>query len=228
MVSEAQGTVAFTGSTLSLTGQAPYALPTTITPEFIVALFSIPPGADPLFVGNLASSILPADRNRLYVAAKAYGGTAYAVYRNNALKWRWLLNNDGEWHPSNYQFVYQVDVGSTFECQYIDHISISSRGLRLVQTPVGWRSFPEFEHIYGESVLDHLTKAMDAIRKRAEARCTVLTNILPHITSEVVIKTLGVYTEGKGLEQRRVAGLASIPTADWKLPEGVSYAFEDV
>lgn len=227
MPSEALGHVTFVSGTLSLTGQSPYGLPTTITPEFIVALFSTPPGADPLFIANLAPGLVPEDRNRLYLAAKAYGGTAYAVYRNNALKWRWLLNNDGEWHPENYQFVYQVDVGASFECQYIDHISISSRGLRLVKTPVGWRSFPEFEHTYGESVLDHLTKAMDIIRKRAEARCAALTSILPHVTSEVVIKTLGVYTEGKGLEQRRVAGLASIPTADWKLPEGVSYAFED-
>lgn len=228
MADEPRGRIHFEKGKLALSGQPPYALPEQITPEFIVALFSTPAGSDPLFIGNLAAGFLPADRNRLYVTAKVIGGTAYAVYRVHALKWRWMLNNDGNWHPENYQFVYQVDVGQAYECPYIDHIAISSRGLRLAKTPVGWRSFPEFEHIYGESVLEHLTKAMDNIRARAEARCAILDRILPNITSDIVIKTLGVYTEGKGLEQRRVAGLASIPTELWSLPEGVSYAFEDV
>lgn len=221
------GIIALSNNDIVLVGAEPYALPATLTPEFVVSLFSTPPGADPTFIGNLASEIAPAERLRLYEYAKATGGTVWTIYRNNALKWRWLLNPDGEWHPERYEFVYQVEVGAAYSCSLISHLRISARGLRLATTPHGCRTFPEFEHIYGESVVGHLTSAMATLRKQAEARCAALDSIIPNITSDIVVKTIGVYTEARGIERCQVTGLASIPTNEWKLPEGMSFAYED-
>lgn len=225
-MTDTSGKIIYANGAITVAGSPPYALPPQITPEFIVSLLSAPP-TDPNFIAVLAQHFTADDRNRLYLAARAIGGTPFTIYRKSALSWRWLLNNDGTWHPDNYQFVYRADIGSTYECQYIDHIGITSRGLRLVQTPMGWRSFPEFDYTYGETVLQHLEKAAEAVKARTAAKLQILDRIMTCVTAEVVVKTLGVYTEGKGLEQKRVAGLASVPVEEWALPKDMSYAYDD-
>lgn len=205
------GQIGIRGVEIHIEGSPPYLLPENMNKEFIDALLAAEPG-DEAFIGEVAKHLSAQDKLLLKSRAKNCGDDTWKSFCIAASKWAAILNQDNRWHLEDFEPVYEAEINSS----WAHNVILTTTNIRFVRTARGIFTFPEFLHVYGMNIVEHISQWQERTHESLE-------EVKKHITSEMERRQLSVVDAQGNIVRKEFVGLVSMPPERWRLPDGYTF-----
>jgi hypothetical protein len=205
------GRIVFSDEGLKLLGAPPYKFDEELSPEKAEILLDEPLGSD-TFIAEIARQMDPEDKETfLNYCINQCSETIRRKCCILCARWAPLINKDNIWHLSDFDVIYDADISAW----WAQRVIVTSTNIRFVETARGLFTFPEFQYIYGISIVDHL---LDYSRERQ----LELMDVIRHIQADLIKrKVIVADSEGKQAT-REISVLEVQPMDTWRVPSGLT------
>lgn len=208
------GQITLKNGKLDLVGVAPYELTEdNLSRELVQAMLDEPLGSE-TFLGDLARDMEPETKEVFRQFCRLEGGSLWRQCCVMCAKWAPLLNADNKWHLEDFDIIFDAVI----DAWWAQRVIVTSSNIRFVGTPRGLFTFPEFHHVYGLSILDHL-------HDYAAARKDEIRSVVDYIQAELVKKEV-IIADSEGRQMKsEIAVLENQPQDLWRVPSGYTLLY---